>query len=87
MTRNQAIKLLQENAKAYPESYFSEPFTPHEWTIQAVIEATKRERDKCINDVESADGDKPAATWEGIEKIHARVTEEQRIDIAEASIL
>jgi hypothetical protein len=39
MTRDQAIELLRKHAKAKPESYYAEPFMPHEWAIDAVMAA------------------------------------------------
>lgn len=39
MNRYQAIELLRKHAKAKPESYYAEPFMPHEWAIDAVIAA------------------------------------------------
>jgi polyhydroxyalkanoate synthesis regulator phasin len=37
--RARAIAIACEAAKARPESYFAEPFHPHEWVIDAVIKA------------------------------------------------
>ena len=42
MTREQAIELARQYAKRYPESYFAEPFQPHEWVIQAIMESHAR---------------------------------------------
>lgn len=36
MGREQAIELARRYAKAYPQSYYSEPFMPHEWVIEAI---------------------------------------------------
>jgi hypothetical protein len=37
MTREEAIALAQLHAREKPESYYSEPFQPHEWVIAALI--------------------------------------------------
>jgi hypothetical protein len=39
MNREQAIELARRFAKAKPESYYSEPFRPHEWVIDAIVAA------------------------------------------------
>lgn len=39
MTREQAIELARAHAKAQPQSYYSEPFQPHEWVIAAILAA------------------------------------------------
>jgi hypothetical protein len=39
MTREQAIELARRFAKAKPQSYYSEPFMPHEWVIDAIVAA------------------------------------------------
>jgi hypothetical protein len=39
MTREQAIQLARRFAKAKPQSYYSEPFQPHEWVIDAIVAA------------------------------------------------
>jgi len=39
MTREQAITIAQEAAKQLPESYYQEPFQPHEWVIEAILRA------------------------------------------------
>lgn len=39
MTREQAIEIAQRCAKAKPPSYYSEPFQPHEWVIDAILAA------------------------------------------------
>ena len=44
-TRQQAIdltrKLLDNLPYSVKPSYYSEPFMPHEWVIEAIIEASK----------------------------------------------
>jgi hypothetical protein len=40
MNREQAIALARECAKARPQSYYAEPFEPHEWVIDAIMRAT-----------------------------------------------
>lgn len=37
MTREQAIEIALRCAKAKPQSYYSEPFQPHEWVIDAIM--------------------------------------------------
>jgi hypothetical protein len=45
MTRQEAIEHAKQWAKALPQSYYSEPFMPHEWVIEAIIAASvKAER-------------------------------------------
>ena len=40
--RQQAINLAIKYANTYPESYVTgENFMPHEWVIEAIIEASK----------------------------------------------
>lgn len=39
MSRQQAIELARRFAKAKPQSYYSEPFQPHEWVIDAIVAA------------------------------------------------
>ena len=39
MTRDEAIKHAQMHAKALPESYYAEPFIPHDWVISAIMSA------------------------------------------------
>lgn len=41
MNRDEAIKLAQTCAKRKPESYYSEPFMPHEWVIEAIMIAAQ----------------------------------------------
>ena len=40
MTREQAIEIARKHAKAKPQGYYAEPFQPHEWVIDAIIEAS-----------------------------------------------
>lgn len=39
LTRDQAIEIARRCAKAKPQSYYAEPFEPHEWVIDAIMEA------------------------------------------------
>lgn len=39
MDRKQATELAREYAKRKPEAYYSEPFEPHEWVVDAVLAA------------------------------------------------
>ena len=36
--REQAILIARRHAKAKPQSYYAEPFQPHEWVISALVE-------------------------------------------------
>ena len=40
MNREQAIEIARKHAKANPQSYYAEPFQPHEWVISAILEAS-----------------------------------------------
>ncbi len=40
MTRDEAIEHARKHAKAQPESYYVEPFQPHEWVIGAIMAAS-----------------------------------------------
>ena len=42
MDRERAIAIARECAKAKPQSYYSEPFQPHEWVIDAILLAAVR---------------------------------------------
>jgi len=37
VTREEAIEIARECAKGKPQSYYAEPFQPHEWVIDAII--------------------------------------------------
>jgi hypothetical protein len=39
LSREQAIRIAQIHAKLRPQSYYAEPFQPHEWVIEAIIAA------------------------------------------------
>lgn len=45
MTREQAIEIARRCAKAKPQSYYAEPFQPHEWVIDAILEAAGEQED------------------------------------------
>lgn len=38
MTRDQAIEIARKHAKENPQSYYAEPFQPHEWVIRAILD-------------------------------------------------
>jgi hypothetical protein len=40
MTRDEAIEIARRHAKAKPESYYSEPFQPHEWVVDSIVAAS-----------------------------------------------
>ena len=60
MTRDQAIEIAQEAAKLLPESYYSEPFQPHEWVIEAILMAFCRG---------VASPQRPPNVWPGTERV------------------
>jgi len=39
MTRDQAIEIRARVREAKPQSYYAEPFEPHEWVVDAMIRA------------------------------------------------
>jgi hypothetical protein len=43
LTRDQAIEIARRCAKAKPQSYYAEPFQPHEWVIDAILQASNRQ--------------------------------------------
>jgi len=43
MDREQAIEIARRCARAKPQSYYAEPFQPHEWVIDAILTAARRE--------------------------------------------
>ncbi len=47
MTRDEAISIARQYAKAYPQSYYSEPFQPHEWVIKAIQQAAHTPETGC----------------------------------------
>lgn len=40
MDRTQAVEIARKCARAKPQSYYSEPFEPHEWVVDAILEAS-----------------------------------------------
>lgn len=42
MTREQAIEIARRCAKSKPQSYYAEPFQPHEWVIDAIMLGAQR---------------------------------------------
>lgn len=42
MNSDDAIALARKHAKAKPESYYAEPFVPHEWVMDAIRDAWGR---------------------------------------------
>lgn len=42
MTREEAITIARYCAKEKPQSYYAEPFQPHEWVIDAILHAAAR---------------------------------------------
>jgi len=41
MNRERLIEIARASAKAKPQSYYAEPFEPHEWVIDAMLGAMK----------------------------------------------
>lgn len=39
--REYAIALARDCIRSKPESYYSEPFMPHEWVIDAIVKALR----------------------------------------------
>lgn len=39
MTREQAKEIAREAIRRKPQSYYVEPFEPHEWVVDAILEA------------------------------------------------
>jgi len=48
MTRQEAIEIARECAKAKPQSYYTEPFQPHEWVVDAIMRAAAQESTKIL---------------------------------------
>lgn len=44
MTREQAKQIAIEAAKRRPPTYYTEPFEPHAWVIDAIIAAVEHDR-------------------------------------------
>lgn len=44
--REIAIDIARRHAKAKPQSYYAEPFHPHEWVIDALMEVLSRQNIK-----------------------------------------
>lgn len=53
MTREEATAIAVAAAKSNRQSYYSEPFEPHKWVIEAVLEASRVSEEKLMV---SADG-------------------------------
>jgi ethanolamine ammonia-lyase large subunit len=41
VNRERAIEIARESAKANPQGYYSEPFQPHEWVVDAILAGAK----------------------------------------------
>ncbi len=46
----EAQQIARKHAKAEPESYYSEPFEPHLWVINAIIEASATWYDRAVEE-------------------------------------
>lgn len=84
MNTNEAIELARKHAKLRPESYYSEPFIPHDWVIAAIIEAATPKVYSSIN--EDLDAllehvlDSPCEAFidmDKLEDIHTKIAELQ----------
>jgi len=49
ITRRRAVEIAIEAARKARPSYYAEPFTPHEWVIDAILTAGDESRDKTID--------------------------------------
>jgi hypothetical protein len=49
MTRQEAIEIARECAKAKPQSYYTEPFQPHEWVVDAIMRAAAEESTRMLS--------------------------------------
>lgn len=89
MTREEAIEIARYCAKAKPQSYYSEPFQPHEWVIDAIMMAQgKRGITEPATDIERLiDALRTeasiAATVDDARLLHAAADEIERLGSAE----
>ncbi len=51
LSREEAINIARKYAKLKPESYYAEPFQPHEWVIDAIRVAFAIGYDECLGDI------------------------------------
>lgn len=74
LTREDAISLAVACARAKPESYYLVPFQPHEWVIDAIMEASKANR---------AEVERLNAALSKISAIRDSIVGAQRVDWSE----
>ena len=46
MTRAEAIDVARAAARAKPQSYYAEPFEPHEWVVDAILAASRTQAEE-----------------------------------------
>lgn len=68
-----ALDLARRHAKALPESYYVEPFTPHEWVIAAVLEASRA--DGCASALQQSEHER-AGTAQRVQELEAALQTE-----------
>lgn len=56
MNEKEARELAVEFAKMYRPTYYTEPFTPHEWVVQAIMESFRKGHRIGYDDRASAGG-------------------------------
>lgn len=56
MNREQAIEIARACAKAKPQSYYAEPFEPHEWVVDAILQAAGTSEPKHGSPTTEAEG-------------------------------
>lgn len=49
--RELARQIAKRAARANPPSYYTEDFEPHEWVIEAVMEAYRQATEDCVASV------------------------------------
>jgi hypothetical protein len=47
--RARAVEIARGAAKAKPQSYYAEPFEPHEWVVDAIVAAGTEARAEIVN--------------------------------------
>ncbi|WQZ00945.1 hypothetical protein [Stenotrophomonas phage StenR_269] len=59
MSRDLALAIAKQYAKEHSPSYYSEPFTPHEWVVEAIEYALEMGYCKGLNTNEEANATHP----------------------------
>lgn len=92
LTREDAIEIARRCAKAKPQSYYAEPFEPHEWVVDAILagageyhEAAMRAETELEADLDEMTTERDEAIAEiveaGIALTEAGIPEASRDDI------